>query len=142
MCDALGAMPTIVMKKSFRAPIERVWARIDDHAGMRDWLGAPVKVRGDGGIGTVRTIGSLVTFDETVVEREAPRRMVYRITRGVPVTHRGEVQLTERMAGGTDLLWTISIDSRIPLFARGILLVLEPTILRGLGRLASLLDAG
>ncbi len=133
-------MATIVLKKTFRASIERVWAHIDDHAGMRDWMGAAVKVRGDGGIGTVRTIGTLVTFDETVMEREPPRRMVYRITRGVPVTHRGEVKLTERSDGGTDLLWTISIESRIPLFARSIALVLEPTIARGLGKLATLLD--
>jgi len=134
-------MATIVLKKTYRAPIERVWARIDDHAGMRDWLGASVKVRGDGGVGTVRTIGTLVTFDETVVEREPPRRMVYRITRGVPVTHRGEVKLTERDDGGTDLLWTISIESRIPLCARSIALVLEPTIARGLGKLATILEA-
>lgn len=134
-------MATIVLKKTYRAPIERVWARIDDHAGMRDWLGATVKVRGDGGIGTVRTIGTLLTFDETVVEREPPRRMVYRITRGVPVTHRGEVKLSERADGGTELLWTISIESRIPLFARSIALVLEPTIARGLDKLTTLLDA-
>jgi len=134
-------MATIVLKKTYRAPIERVWARIDDHAGMRDWLGAPVKVRGDGGVGTVRTIGTLVTFDETVMEREPPHRMVYRITRGVPVTHRGEVKLSARDDGGTDLLWTISIESRIPLFARSIALVLEPTIARGLDKLATLLDA-
>ena len=137
----LPEMATIVLKKTFRAPIERVWARIDDHVGMRDWLGATVKVRGDGGIGTVRTIGTLVTFDETVVEREPPRRVVYRITRGAPVIHRGEVKLSERDDGGTDLVWTISIESRIPLFARSIALVLERTIARGLGKLTSLLDA-
>jgi len=135
-------MPTLMLRRTFRAPIDRVWARIDDHAGMRDWLRVPVKVRGDGGVGTVRTVGALLTLDETIVEREPPHWMVYRITRGLPVTHRGEVRLTARDDGGTDLVWTISLESRIPLFARVVLLVLEPAIKRGLARLAALLEAG
>lgn len=134
-------MPTLVLHKTFSVPLEKVWARIDDHAGMRDWLRVPVKVRGDGGVGTVRTVGALLTLDETILEREPPRRMVYRITRGLPVTHRGEVCLAGREDGGTDLVWTISIDSRIPLLARVLVLVLRPALMRGFARLATLLEA-
>ena len=135
-------MAELVLHHTFRAPIDRVWARIDDHAGMSAWIGAPVRVRGDGAVGTVRTIGAGFTFDETIVEREPPHRLVYRITRGVPVTHRGEIALTERSPGTTELRWTITMTSHVPLFVPVLVRVLRFSLTRALVKLAGLVVAG
>jgi uncharacterized protein YndB with AHSA1/START domain len=137
----LCAMAELVLHHTFRAPIDRVWARIDDHAGMSAWIGAPVRVRGDGAVGTVRTVGAGFTFDETIVEREPPHRLVYRITRGVPVTHRGEIALTERAPGTTELRWTIAMTSRIPFFVPVLVRVLRFSLTRALATLARLVEA-
>jgi uncharacterized protein YndB with AHSA1/START domain len=132
-------MGSIHLTHRFRASIDRVWARIDDHVGMRDWTGAPVSVKGDGGVGTVRKIGRGLTFEETILEREPPKKLVYSITRGLPVDHRGEMTLTEA-GSGTRLDWHIRMNSRVPLLAPTILAVLKPALTSGLAKLERLLD--
>jgi hypothetical protein len=68
---------------------------------MGKWSGADVRVvaRGDErGVGTVRRlkVGTL-RIDEEVVYADAPRRLAYRIVRGLPLSfHRGEILVEPR----------------------------------------------
>jgi uncharacterized protein YndB with AHSA1/START domain len=127
----------------FAVPPERLWDAITDHEGMTKWAGAPVRIiaRGDAdGVGVVRRVrmGALAV-DEEVIYADAPRRLVYRIVRGVPVSfHRGEMLVvpTDR---GCRLTWKILLASDIPGFARLTARTLETGLGRGLRELRGLI---
>jgi len=127
----------------FAVPPARLWDAITDHEGMTKWAGAPVRlvVRGDAeGVGAVRRVrvGALAV-DEEVIYADAPRRLVYRIIRGAPVTfHRGEMLVlpTER---GARLEWKILLASDVPGFARLAAKTLETGLGRGLRQLRGLI---
>ena len=95
----------------FAVSPERLWEALSDHAAMGRWTGATVRLiaRGDAhGVGAVRRvrIGQLAV-DEEVIYADAPRRMVYRIVRGAPVSfHRGEILIDETPTG-SHLSWHI-----------------------------------
>lgn len=135
----------IVLFEEFRASPERVWSALTDHEGMSKWTGADVKVvaRGDeSGVGTVRRIkmGGL-RIDEEVVYADAPRRLVYRIVRGLPVSfHRGEI-LVEPHGDKTEVTWKILLRSGVPGLVRGSAMVLKPALTRGLSELKGLIGA-
>jgi hypothetical protein len=77
------------------------------------------------GVGAVRavTAGGL-TLEEEIIEFTPPSRMVYTIIKGLPVTHRGTLTLTE---DGDDTLleWRIRMTSRVPLLAPAVRLALS-----------------
>ena len=111
-----------VIEQDFGVPPARLWEAITDHEGMSKWTGGTVRViaRGDAaGVGIVRRvrIGALA-IDEEVIYADAPRRLVYRIIRGAPVSfHRGEMIVTETPSG-SHLSWKILLSSPVPGFAR------------------------
>ncbi len=127
----------------FAVPPARLWEAITDHEGMTKWAGAPVRLiaRGDAdGVGAVRRVrmGAL-SIDEEVVYADAPRRLVYRIVRGMPVSfHRGEMLVlpTEK---GSRLTWKILLASDVPGFARLTARTLERALGRGLRELRGLI---
>ncbi|MFO0681406.1 MAG: SRPBCC family protein [Sandaracinus sp.] len=131
------------LELEFGVPPARLWEAITDHEGMAKWTGAKVRLvaRGDAdGIGAVRRVrvGALA-LDEEVVYADAPRRLVYRIVRGAPVTfHRGEMLVipTER---GSLLRWNIVLVSPVPGFARITARTLELALGRGLRELRGLI---
>ena len=135
----------ITLHQTFRASPERVWSAITDHEGMAKWTGAEVRIvaKGDeSGVGTVRRvkIGGL-RIDEEVMYADAPRRLVYRVIRGLPVSfHRGEM-LVEPAGEGTELTWKIMMSSSVPGVARGSGMVLKPALTRGLRELAGHIGA-
>lgn len=135
----------IVLHQTFNTTPERVWSAITDHEGMAKWTGAEVRIvaRGDEkGVGTVRRvkIGAL-RIDEEVTYADAPRRLVYRVIRGLPVSfHRGEM-LVEARGDRTELTWKIMMSSSVPGVVRGSGMVLEPALTRGLRELAGLIGA-
>ena len=111
-----------LLELDFAVPPERLWEAITDHEGMSKWAGAPVRLiaRGDAhGVGALRRIRMGATsIDEEVIYADAPRRLVYRIVRGLPVSfHRGEMLVvpTER---GSKLTWKIMLASSVPGLAR------------------------
>jgi uncharacterized protein YndB with AHSA1/START domain len=95
----------------FAVPPERLWEALSDHAAMGRWTGATVRLiaRGDAeGVGAVRRVrvGQLA-IDEEVIYTDAPRRMVYRVVRGAPLSfHRGEILITKTDTG-SHLSWHI-----------------------------------
>lgn len=132
-----------VLQLDFAVPPARLWEALTDHEGMSKWAGARVRLiaRGDAdGVGAVRRIrmGALA-IDEEVIYADAPRRLVYRIVRGVPVSfHRGEmlVSPTER---GSALTWKIMLASDVPGLARVTARTLEAALGRGLRELRGLI---
>lgn len=137
--------------ESFAIPPARLWAVLSDHEGMSDWIGARVRVidgptlEGSqrGGVVTVRRlrVGGL-TFDEAVTYADAPRRMVYRIVRGVPLLrfHRGEILIEAWGETGSRLTWDVLVDSRVPGVARAVAAAVARAIRAGLGRLRARLS--
>jgi uncharacterized protein YndB with AHSA1/START domain len=117
------------------APLAQVFAGLADHEAMARWPGVSrARLITEGtprnGVGAVRAItaGGL-TLHEQVVAFDPPRGYDYTIVKGLPVRHLGQVRCTE-VNGRTRVRWHVSIDSPVPLLARGIILALG----LGLGR--------
>jgi uncharacterized protein YndB with AHSA1/START domain len=132
--------------ESFAVPPERLFEVLSDHEGMSEWIGARVSVVagppdggvGAGGVGTVRRVHARgLAIDEEVTYSDPPRRMVYRIVRGLPVVrfHRGEILVEPWGRTGSQLTWDLLVDSAVPGAARAIVAVLRPAIRAGLSRL-------
>jgi uncharacterized protein YndB with AHSA1/START domain len=110
----------ITIDHDFSSAPALVFAALDDHANMGSWLGGKITVARravDGGVGTVRRIHlGLTHFDEEVVEREVPSRIVYRISRGVPFLrhHRGVISVEPNGKGGARVRWNVAFESTLP----------------------------
>ena len=110
----------ITIHHDFSSAPERVFAALDDHANMGSWLGGKVTVAKraeDGGVGTVHRIHlGPAHFDEEVIERRVPSRIVYRISRGVPLLrhHRGEISVEPDGKGGARVTWNVAFESKVP----------------------------
>lgn len=133
----------VVLEQDFGVPPDRLWRALTDHEGMRKWTGAQVRIvaRGDAsGVGTVRRVAmGPLRIDEEVVYADAPRRLVYRVVRGLPVRfHRGEMLVTPAGEGCSHLSWRILVSAPAPL-ARAITRTLEPALRRGLRELRGLI---
>jgi len=112
----------VEVQHQFRAPVERVFARYNDHVSWGSWSGlGRVRLAREGvpapnGVGCVRefrTAGAKV--QEEVLSYEPPHRMTYRLIRGpVPMAdHLGEA-VFESCDGGTLVTWRCRFRSRIP----------------------------
>ncbi len=136
---------TIHFLGRFDVAPDTLWSIVADHEGMSRWVGAQVSViadPGDGGVGTVRRIrrGGL-RLDEEVTYCDPPRRMVYRLIRGLPLSyHQGEL-LVEPWDGGSQLSWRITVASPIPGFATSVARVARRGINDALKRLHTQLQA-
>lgn len=111
---------------TIRAPITAAFEALTDHEGMAAWPGvaSALLVRegsprnGPGAVRRIRAGG--LTIDEELVAWSPPHRFEYRIVKGLPVRHRGEVELNERTEDGgpvTTVTWRIRMSSPIPFFA-------------------------
>jgi len=105
------------------APLECVWDRITDHAGMADWLGVrQVTLSRAGtpepnGLGAERTLVDAVigTVVEQVIDWQPGRSYSYRIIAGSPFRdHLGELRVSRRGKQQTELGLTISFRGRWP----------------------------
>jgi Polyketide cyclase / dehydrase and lipid transport len=131
----------ITMKHTFSSSAERVFAALNDHDNMGRWLGAKIKLikpSTHGGVGAVRRLYlGVSTLDEEVIECVEPTRIVYTIVRGLfPLSyHRGEIHVTAVSDASCEVVWTIAIDSKIPLIAPIVRAALKLAIQAGLKRL-------
>ena len=79
-----------------------------------------------------------VSFAPKILVDDAPRRLVYRIIRGLPVSHhRGEILLSDNGRGGTTLEWDIQMASPVPGLARAVTGGLERALKQSLRKLAT-----
>ncbi len=116
-------MQKVEVIQTIDAPVQAVWDRYTDHVSWSEWAGfGRVQLEREGtpspnGVGCVRVFsnaGFKVVYEE-VLSFEPPRRMTYRIVRGlVPIRgHLGEV-LFEPTDGGTRITWRCQFESTIP----------------------------
>jgi uncharacterized protein YndB with AHSA1/START domain len=111
----------ILVTETFDAPAERVFAALDDNETMGRWMGVPIHVVQsvpDKGVGTVRRLKiGLKWIDEEIVEREPPRRIAYKIVKGLaPLSHHfGEITVTSKGPNASQVEWRIELESKVPL---------------------------
>ena len=132
----------VTAQTTVAAPIETVWDKLSNHAGMSNWApGVTVTVEKPGapdpnGVGTVRRVASPGPGKdvlEEVVAFEPPHVLGYRAVSGSPFPgYSGEVQLAPAGAG-THITYTISTTASFPL-VKAPLAVLCQVLLRLLAR--------
>lgn len=118
-------MPHLSLEQTIDAPPPSVWPWLVDPSRMNRWSEAPIQglAKGDGGghdgVGalrriTVRSAAGSRSFDEVVLVSEAPRRLVYRVFRGLPTRdHTGTITLAEQ-GSQTRLCWEVSFSFWVP----------------------------
>ncbi|HXP28239.1 MAG TPA: SRPBCC family protein [Solirubrobacteraceae bacterium] len=113
----------VQIEHDFAKAPERIFAYLAEHENLAEVFGAKVTRLCDGddgernGVGSVRKlqIGPLPPFEETVTEFDAPRRIVYRITKGSPLRgHVGVMEFSPTVSGGTRFVYDIRIASAVP----------------------------
>jgi uncharacterized protein YndB with AHSA1/START domain len=136
---------------STTADAATVFAMVADGARWSQWAGplvahSSMERLGDpapGGVGAVRALGRKpFLLREETLEYEQDRRHVYALRTPSPMKdYRGEVTLTPRAGGGTDLLWRVTFTERVPLtgpalrlVARKIINLMTTNLIRAAGR--------
>jgi uncharacterized protein YndB with AHSA1/START domain len=132
-------MQTISVRHTIRAPIEKVFDMISDHANYKQFpgvgdsrllkLGSPTK----NGVGAVRQIKSgLARFTEEITRYERPTRFEYLITGSFPpLRHQGGTVRLEKTPDGTLATWTTTMEAKIPLLGRLLTPILAAMLTKG-----------
>lgn len=116
-------MQTIIVKRTIKAPIEKVFDLLSDHANYKDFPGvrdSELVKKGKphkNGVGAVREIDAgTAWFREEITAYERPVRMDYLITKSrPPMEHKGGSVRLEATAEGTEVTWSSTLRIRIPL---------------------------
>lgn len=116
-------MQTIVVERTLRAPADKVFELLTDHANYRQFpgvTGSSLLQEGTperNGVGALRRIETPKGwFEETITAFERPRRFEYRIVRSsLPLEHQGGTVVCEPTADGTRVTWTTVMRVKIPL---------------------------
>jgi len=140
-------MQRIEIEKQVRAPVEKVWALLADHEGMKRWMPVREVVRrrpgapDPNGVGAVRTIrGMGLALEEEIVAFEPGKRLGYRLTAGAPIrNHAGEVTLAPDGAG-TRVRWSVGFDAIVPGSGGLLAFALRRSLSQGLDQLARLAE--
>ncbi|MES2488167.1 MAG: SRPBCC family protein, partial [Pseudomonadota bacterium] len=116
-------MQTIVVKRTIKAPIEKVFDLLSDHANYKDFPGvkdSELVKKGKphkNGVGAVREIDAgTAWFREEITAYERPVRLDYLITKSrPPMEHKGGSVRLEATAAGTEVTWSSTLRIRIPI---------------------------
>ena len=127
----------------FKSDPQTVFEKLAEHENLGPVFGAKITRVSDGttsrnGAGSVRRlkIGPLPAFEETTTKAEPYSLIEYRITKGGPLKgHWGRQELSPTADGGTQLLYTIGFDTKIPGMAGIVAKQLQTGIEKGLPRL-------
>lgn len=101
-----------------RAPVEKVFEVVADHAGYKHFMPlmvSEIEAPGDpapNGVGAIRRLGVPgYVAREQVVAYEPPTRLSYTILSGIPVVgYRADVDLEPSVSGGTRITWSGSFE--------------------------------
>ena len=104
-----------------RAAVEAVWALVSDantYPRWGPWSDGGYDPPGNGPSrpGSVQwfRFGRRTTSVEKILEVDAPLRIVYTVTRGIPVkNYRAEVTLAPKATGGTSIRWAATWDKTL-----------------------------
>lgn len=144
-------MKQIVMQQAFNAPIERVFDSLSRHATFNTvlWpvhslriIDAPDPAHPDG-VGSTRKmgIGPIKPIRETITRMEPNQLIEYRMEDNALFSHHLGQLVLESEADKTQVIYTIELESRLPLMACIGLTQLKWSATRGLKKLASELDS-
>ncbi|MDT0496204.1 SRPBCC family protein [Algiphilus sp. W345] len=129
--------------ENVQLPPEEMFARLADHENLGKALGVPVKRIRDGegsvnGVGSVRTMAFWpLDFDETITAFDPPRRIEYSVSRGSPLRQHSAVILLSPRGAGTEVSWSVSFASAIPLAGRLLRMVMRLALTHGIRKLAA-----
>lgn len=134
-------MRTIVVKRTIKAPIEKVFDMISDHANYKDFPGvkdSELVKKGKphkNGVGAVREIDTgAVWFQEQITAYERPTRLDYQIVKSrPPIEHKGGSVKLEATADGTAVNWTTTLRIKIPLIGGLLTRVAAPRLEKAIG---------
>lgn len=140
-------MKKITLHQAFEAPLDRVFDALSKHATFNTVLWPIQSVRiedsrdagNPDGVGSVRKmgVGPLKAIREQITRVEPGRLIEYRMLKNPLVSHhRGELVFSE-VNGKTELLYTIELESRLPLAGPALLMQLKLSATRGLKKLAA-----
>ena len=129
-------MQTIVVKRTIKAPIEKVFDLISDHEGYRNFPGVRDAVlvkkgRPDkNGVGAIREIDAgTAWFREEITAYQRPSRMDYKIIKSrPPIEHQGASVQLEKTTEGTTVTWSSTLRIRIPLIGGLITRLMAPQL--------------
>lgn len=137
------SIQTITINQAFDAPLKQVFSTLSDHEKFGKICGIKMTRIVDGaeflnGLGSVREIkiGALPAFQETITKFIDNERIEYKITQGSPIKNHIGVLIFSEVKGKTQLLYTIQLESKIPLTTFLIKSALSYGIKSGLKRYA------
>lgn len=139
-------MDEIVINQHFNAPPEIVFRALSKHATLNTifW---PVQTQryvdaedadNPDGVGSVRRmgLGPIKPIQEKITRMETNRVIEYKLINNPLVSHHlGRLSFSEAN-GGTNVVYTIALQSRLPLVADAVLLQLKLAATLGMKRLA------
>jgi len=114
---------TITVERTLKAPIEKVFDVLTDHANYKSFPGVKdSRLLKEGapdrnGVGAVRRIETpSIWFEEKITAYERPRRFDYLITASqLPIEHQGGSLRFESVGGATKVTWTSTLRLKVPL---------------------------
>lgn len=133
-------MKTITVTRTLKAPIEKVFDAIADHANYKQFPGIKdSKLVREGkkdknGVGALREIDAgKAWFQEEITAYERPRRLDYLIVKSrPPLEHQGGSVRLEATKDGCAVTWTTTVGVKIPLIGGLIDKLMLPQLERGL----------
>ena len=133
-------MKTITVQRTLKAPAEKVFDIIADHANYKNFPGIKdSKLVREGktdknGVGALREIDAgKAWFQEEITAYDRPRRLDYLIVASrPPMEHKGGSVRIESTKDGCAVTWTTSVGVKIPLIGGLLDKLLVPQIERGL----------
>ena len=127
----------------FASDPQAVFEKLAEHENLGPVFGAKITRVSDGttsrnGAGSVRRlkIGPLPSFEETTTNVEPYSLIEYKITKGSPLKgHWGRQELSPTADGGTQLVYTIGFDTKLPGMTSIVAKQLQAGIAKGLPKL-------
>ena len=133
-------MQTITVQRTLKAPIEKVFDMIADHAnykqfpGIRDSKLVREGKKDRNGVGALREIDAgKAWFQEEITAYERPKRLDYLIVKSrPPLEHQGGSVRLEPDGAGCKVTWSTTVGVKIPLIGGLIDKLMLPQLERGL----------
>ena len=134
-------MQTVRVERTIKAPIEKVFDLISDHANYKDFPGvkdSELIKKGKphkNGVGAIREIDTgSVWFQEEITAYDRPNRLDYQIVKARPaIDHRGGSVRLEATANGTRVTWTTTLRIKVPLIGGLLTRVAVPQLGKAIG---------
>lgn len=134
-------MQTVTVTRTIKAPIDKVFELLSDHANYKSFGGLKdSRLTREGkteknGVGALRLIDAgPLWFEEEITVFERPTRMDYVIRRSrPPIDHQGGSVRLKETAAGTEVVWTSTLRFKIPLIGNLLTKLAAPQLGKSFG---------